>query len=340
MSIKTNSLDYVIDKQKIEEKYDIFCLETSEKYIKRGAYILDVSVMCNDIKAIKFESGRKMLLLMSKNLDQRRDQEHAFRSRNRTRRKRGAGHCPCERLRFRNQFHQRSTGRATPSRCWWKSVSAMMRLRGMDACSVEVHHQNKQHTAYLFHNERGRETYYNAEGDNLHRELLKAPLSFLRVTSRYSMARRHPVFGNTGPIRASITAPLPEPPLWPWATGSLPISGGRRLRQTSHYPPRQRAGVALRAYVPFCQKHEERQTRPAGANHRLRGCDRHGDRPPSRFPYPEARAVRQSGQADHPPRSGAGKTTHGGLQTGRPCRGRLSDGQGYGQLRSRYMVQG
>ena len=52
MSIKTNSLDYVIDKQKIEEKYDIFCLETSEKYIKRGAYILDVSVMCNDIKAI------------------------------------------------------------------------------------------------------------------------------------------------------------------------------------------------------------------------------------------------------------------------------------------------
>lgn len=55
MSIKTNSLDYVIDKQKIEEKYDIFCLETSEKYIKRGAYILDVSVMCNDIKAIKFE---------------------------------------------------------------------------------------------------------------------------------------------------------------------------------------------------------------------------------------------------------------------------------------------
>ena len=46
MSIKTNSLDYVIDKQKIEEKYDIFCLETSEKYIKRGAYILDVSVMC------------------------------------------------------------------------------------------------------------------------------------------------------------------------------------------------------------------------------------------------------------------------------------------------------
>ena len=75
--------------------------------------------------------------------------------------------------------------------------------------------QNKLYTAYLFHNERGRETYYNAEGDNLHRELLKAPLSFLRVTSRYSMARRHPVFGNTRPHQALTTAPPPEPPLWP-----------------------------------------------------------------------------------------------------------------------------
>ena len=72
MSIKTNSLDYFIDRQKVAEKYDIFCLETFEKYIKRGAYILDASVLCNDIKAIKFESGRKMLLLMSKNSDNKR----------------------------------------------------------------------------------------------------------------------------------------------------------------------------------------------------------------------------------------------------------------------------
>ncbi len=59
--------------------------------------------------------------------------------------------------------------------------------------------QRKQHAAYLFHNERGREAYYTAEGDSLHRQLLKAPLSFLRVTSKYSMARRHPVFGTVRP---------------------------------------------------------------------------------------------------------------------------------------------
>ena len=59
--------------------------------------------------------------------------------------------------------------------------------------------QKKLHTAYLFHNDKGRETYYAASGDNLRRELLKAPLSFLRVTSKYSMARRHPVSGKVRP---------------------------------------------------------------------------------------------------------------------------------------------
>ena len=38
-----------------------------------------------------------------------------------------------------------------------------------------------------------------AFSENLRRQIMKAPLSFLRVTSRYSMARRHPVFGNVRP---------------------------------------------------------------------------------------------------------------------------------------------
>lgn len=59
--------------------------------------------------------------------------------------------------------------------------------------------RGERHAAYLFHNEKGRETYYDAKGENLRRQIMKAPLSFLRVTSRYSMARRHPVFGNVRP---------------------------------------------------------------------------------------------------------------------------------------------
>ena len=124
--------------------------------------------------------------------------------------------------------------------------------------------QNKQHTAYLFHNERGRETYYNAEGDNLHRELLKAPLSFLRVTSRYSMARRHPVFGNTRPHQGiDYGAPTGTPIM---AVGDGVITNIGRAGYGKQVIIRHDNGLeSLYGHMSrFAKKHEERQTRPAG----------------------------------------------------------------------------
>ncbi len=59
--------------------------------------------------------------------------------------------------------------------------------------------RGKTRDAYLFYDENGRATYYNRKGENLHRALLKAPLPFLRVTSKYSMARRHPIHGVVRP---------------------------------------------------------------------------------------------------------------------------------------------
>ena len=59
--------------------------------------------------------------------------------------------------------------------------------------------KGKLHEAYMFPNEFGKSAYYNARGESLHRVLLKAPLSFLRVTSGYSMARRHPIYGQVRP---------------------------------------------------------------------------------------------------------------------------------------------
>lgn len=64
--IRTNRLKCSINCDALAEKYDFFYLETSDKYVKRGAYILDAPVLCNDIKALKFESGRKILILMLK----------------------------------------------------------------------------------------------------------------------------------------------------------------------------------------------------------------------------------------------------------------------------------
>lgn len=59
--------------------------------------------------------------------------------------------------------------------------------------------KGKTYQAYLFPNEKGKEMYYSEKGENLHRVLLKAPLSSLRVTSKYSMARVHPISGQVRP---------------------------------------------------------------------------------------------------------------------------------------------
>lgn len=65
--IKLSRLVPRIDKNAIAAKYDFFYLETCEKYIKRGAYILDMVSMERGVKAIKFESGKRMLVMLETN---------------------------------------------------------------------------------------------------------------------------------------------------------------------------------------------------------------------------------------------------------------------------------
>ena len=62
--IRTNQLDYSLKVEEIRNKYDFFAVKTSEKYIKGGSYILDAVSLNNDIKAIRFESGKCAYLLM------------------------------------------------------------------------------------------------------------------------------------------------------------------------------------------------------------------------------------------------------------------------------------
>ena len=65
-SIKTNKLSYKLDRQAIASEYDLFTIETSDKYIKRGAYILDAPTLNHNVKSIVFESGRRALMMMRK----------------------------------------------------------------------------------------------------------------------------------------------------------------------------------------------------------------------------------------------------------------------------------
>lgn len=66
--IRTNRLEYLLDREKFAERYEVYCFETCDKYIKSGARILDAAESCSDIKAIKFESGKCVFILMRKDV--------------------------------------------------------------------------------------------------------------------------------------------------------------------------------------------------------------------------------------------------------------------------------
>lgn len=66
---------------------------------------------------------------------------------------------------------------------------------------LAAHFTNKGKTfeAYLFRDGNSKAQYYNRRGENLHKTLLQAPLAFTRLTSRFTMRRKHPILGYTRP---------------------------------------------------------------------------------------------------------------------------------------------
>lgn len=66
---------------------------------------------------------------------------------------------------------------------------------------LAAHFTNKGKTfeAYLFRDGNNKAQYYNRKGENLRKTLLQAPLAFTRLTSRFTMRRKHPILGYTRP---------------------------------------------------------------------------------------------------------------------------------------------
>ncbi len=59
--------------------------------------------------------------------------------------------------------------------------------------AAEFINQGKSYKAILFNNGNGNSDYYDPEGRNLRKAFLKAPLSFTRISSGFTMKRFHPI---------------------------------------------------------------------------------------------------------------------------------------------------
>lgn len=61
--------------------------------------------------------------------------------------------------------------------------------------------KGKQYKAFYHENKNGQAGYYDENGDSLQKKFLKAPLSFSRISSKYSNSRLHPIFNEYRPHR-------------------------------------------------------------------------------------------------------------------------------------------
>lgn len=81
--------------------------------------------------------------------------------------------------------------------------------------------------AFRFVDDKGRTRYFAADGSSLETEFLKAPLNFTRVSSGYTMHRRHPIFGKVRPHQGVDYAAPRGTPVRSLGAGSVVFKGWR-----------------------------------------------------------------------------------------------------------------
>ena len=69
--IKTNQIEYAIDRNNVKSRFKFLTIATSDKYIKHGSYILDAPALNNDVKSIVFDTGKKLFVMMTSDSNHR-----------------------------------------------------------------------------------------------------------------------------------------------------------------------------------------------------------------------------------------------------------------------------
>ena len=78
--------------------------------------------------------------------------------------------------------------------------------------AVEVINRGHSHQAFRFQGPNGKPGYFDAEGRNLQKQLLRAPLEYSRISSKFTYRRFHPVLKRWMPhLGVDYAAPLGTP---------------------------------------------------------------------------------------------------------------------------------
>lgn len=100
----------------------------------------------------------------------------------------------------------------------------------------------KSYTGVRFDDENGKPAYYAPDGRAMKRSFLKAPLKVIRITSRFSMARRHPVLKVVRPHLGVDYAAPTGTPVQAVGSGTVTFAGRTggngnmvRIRHTGGY---------------------------------------------------------------------------------------------------------
>ncbi|HEM46818.1 MAG TPA: hypothetical protein ENO23_07205, partial [Alphaproteobacteria bacterium] len=102
-----------------------------------------------------------------------------------------------------------------------------------DILAAEFNTQGESHYALLFENEEGLPDYFDDEGRSLRKQLLRAPLSYTRISSNFSHRRLHPVLHHYRPhLGIDYAAPAGTPVM---TTGDGTVLTASRTRANGNY---------------------------------------------------------------------------------------------------------